>query len=170
MEVEKAIKTAIEYEIRVRDVYADAVKNTKNDTARRVFQRLADEEQGHVAYLESRLTEWQKTGKLTAEKLATAIPEKRAIEAGVKKLDDKMQEPDKYGEAQMLTKALDVEIETSNFYQKMVDELELEPQQMFQRFLEIEEGHLALVQAELDQLNGTGFWFDFREFDLEATG
>jgi rubrerythrin len=168
MEVEKAIKTAIEYEIKVRDVYADAVKKTKNETARRVFQKLAGEEQGHIDYLKNRLSEWQKTGKLTPAKLETTIPTRGAIEDGVKKLEDKMQEPDKYGEAQMLTKALDVEIETSNFYQDMVSQLDSEPQRMFQRFLEIEEGHLALVQAELDQLNGTGFWFDFREFDLEA--
>lgn len=170
MEVEKAIKTAIEYEIKVRDVYADAVRNTKNETAKRVFQKLAEEEQGHVDYLESRLTEWQKTGNLKPEKLDTVIPARRAIEDGVKKLDDKMREADKHGEAQMLTKALDVEIETSNFYQEMVSELDQEPQKMFQRFLEIEEGHLAIVQAELDHLNGTGFWFDFREFDLEASG
>ena len=170
MEVEKAIKTAIEYETKVHDVYAQAVKNTKNETARRVFQKLANEEQGHVAYLKSRLTEWQKTGKLTPDKLDTIIPTKGAIEDGVKKLEDKMQAADEFGEAQMLTKALDVEIETSNFYQQMVDQLGDEPQRMFQRFLDIEQGHLALVQAELDHLSGTGFWFDFREFDLEANG
>lgn len=167
MDVEKAIKTAIEYEIKVRDTYASAVQNTKNETAKRVFQRLADEEQGHVDYLESRLTEWQKTGALTPEKLDTVIPAKKAIEEGVKKLDDKMKEADKHGEAQMLTKALDVEIETSKFYEKMVKEMDAEPQKMFQRFLEIEEGHLAIVQAELDSLNGTGFWFDFQEFSME---
>ncbi len=167
MEVEKAIKTAIEYEIKVRDTYATAVNNTQNETARRVFKRLADEEQGHVDYLESRLTEWQKTGSLTPEKLGTAIPAREAIEEGVKKLDDKMKEADEHGEAQMLTKALDVEIETSKFYEKMVNELKAEPQKMFQRFLEIEEGHLALVQAELDSLQGNGFWFDFKEFSVE---
>jgi rubrerythrin len=168
MEVEKAIKTAIEYETRVHEVYLQAVKNTKNDTARQVFQKLADEEQGHVSYLKSRLSEWQATGKLTPAKLDTVIPTKGAIDDGVKKLEDKMQAADEFGEAQMLTKALDVEIETSTFYQRMVDQLDAAPQAMFQRFLDIEQGHLALVQAELDHLNGTGFWFDFREFDLEA--
>lgn len=70
----------------------------------------------------------------------------------------------------MLNKALDVEIETSSFYKEMVDRLEDEPQKMFKRFLEIEEGHLALVQAEIDSITGTGFWFDFQEFNLEAEG
>jgi len=170
MEIEKAIKTAIDYEMKVRDVYASAVANAKNETAKRVFKQLAKEEQGHVDYLESRLTEWKGTGKLRAKKLETIIPTKGAIEDGVKKLESKMKEADKFGEAQMLTKALDVEIETSKFYEQMVNQLEAEPQRMFQRFLEIEEGHLAIVQAELDSLNGTGFWFDFREFNLESEG
>ncbi|MCP4581207.1 MAG: hypothetical protein GY839_06285 [candidate division Zixibacteria bacterium] len=167
MEVEKAIKTAIDYETRVRDVYASAVANTQNETARRVFERLANEEQGHIDYLESRLVEWRKTGALKPKELATAIPTKGAIEEGVKKLESKMKEPDKFGEVQMLTKALDVEIETSNFYGEMVSQLADEPQKMFERFLEIEAGHLAIVQAELDSLTGSGFWFDFAEFSLE---
>ena len=168
MEVEKAIKTAIEYEIKVRDVYADAAKISKNETAKILFDKLAEEEHNHVEYLKNRLKEWRETGKLSPEKLHTLIPTRGAIEDGVKKLESKMQDPDKYGEAQMLTKALDVEIETSNFYQQMVEQLDAEPQAMFQRFVEIENGHLALVQAELDHLNGSGFWFDFQEFNLEA--
>lgn len=167
MEVEQAIKTAIEYEIKVSEIYAFAVKESRNETAKRVFKKLADEEEEHIKYLKTRLTEWRKSGNLTLEKLLTAIPAQKSIEEGIKKLDDKLKEPDKHGEAQMLTKALDVEIETSKFYDRMVKELDAEPQKMFQRFLEIEEGHLAIVQAELDALQGNGFWFDFQEFSVE---
>jgi len=170
MEVEKAIKTAIDYESKVRDVYADAAKKTQSEIAKRVFQKLANEEQGHIDYLKSRLTEWRNTGLISCEKLRTIIPGKKAVEEGVKKLEDRMKEADRFGEVQMLNKALDVEIETSSFYKEMVDRLEDEPQKMFKRFLEIEEGHLALVQAEIDSITGTGFWFDFQEFNLEAEG
>jgi hypothetical protein len=38
---------------------------------------------------------------------------------------------------------------------------------MFARFLEIEAGHIAIVQAELDYISHTGYWFDFKEFDME---
>jgi hypothetical protein len=34
-------------------------------------------------------------------------------------------------------------------------------------FLEIEDGHLAIVQAQLDSVQGMGFWFDIAEFRLE---
>jgi len=31
----------------------------------------------------------------------------------------------------------------------------------------IEEGHLTIVRAEIDYLTRTGYWFDFKEFDME---
>ena len=49
----------------------------------------------------------------------------------------------------------------------MVDTLGEEGKQLFKPFLAIEEGHIAIVQAELDYLSHTGYWFDFQEFDLE---
>jgi hypothetical protein len=49
----------------------------------------------------------------------------------------------------------------------MVGELSGERQRLFARFLEIEEGHVAIVQAEIDAVSGSGFWFDMKEFDLE---
>jgi len=41
-------------------------------------------------------------------------------------------------------------------------------QVLFSKFLEIEDGHLAIVQAQLDSVQGMGFWFDIAEFRLEA--
>jgi hypothetical protein len=34
--------------------------------------------------------------------------------------------------------------------------------------LEIEEGHVSIVQAELDSVQGLGYWFDVPEFALES--
>jgi rubrerythrin len=171
MTLEEAIKTAIDFEIKVRDTYKEACESATDDKGRRIFQTLADEEQGHIDYLESRLGEWQKTGSITKEELTTVVPAAKVIEAGVLKLQDTVGgEPDaKYTvELEMLKKALAAEIETGAFYKRMVDELDDEGQQLFARFLEIEDGHRAIVQAEIDSVTGTGFWFDFREFDLEA--
>ena len=78
-----------------------------------------------------------------------------------------MARDDRKDEKQMLSKALKAEIETSNFYRQMVAELADEGQKMFARFLEIEEGHINAVQAELDYLSHTGYWLDFKEFDME---
>ena len=168
MDVEKAIKTAIEFENKVRDVYAESMKAASDDIGRRVFKILADEEQHHVDYLNSRLELWQKQGKLNYDKLDTTIPTKAVIAKGLNKLRGHLKEATRGAELQMLNRALDVEMETSNFYKSMVAELKAEPQKMFARFLEIEEGHQAIVKAEIDSLTGMGVWFDFVEFDLEG--
>jgi rubrerythrin len=166
--VEEAIKTAIDFETRVRDTYIEAMKHAVDQVGKRVFKLLASEEQEHLDYLGARLDEWQRTGKITVESLATSIPSEKIIRDEVSKLKTHVGEPVRGSELKQLQKAREVEIETSNFYKKMVEELSDEGQVMFARFVEIEEGHLALVQAEIDAVSGLGFWFDIAEFDLEA--
>ena len=126
------------------------------------------EEQSHIEYLYRRLEEWNKTGKVTAEALRTAVPSKKTISAGIGKLTTRMKDEDREAELQMLSKALAVERDTSDFYKRMVDELPRAARRLFSRFVEIEDGHLAIVQAQMDHINKTGYWFDFREFDFEG--
>jgi len=168
--LEEAIKTAIEYETKVRDVYKEAQQQLDDAKGKQVMGALSSEEQGHLDYLNSRLTEWEKTGSLSVEDLDTHIPSKEMISEKTQVLKDtvKVSEDDKRHDMEitMLRKALALEEETSSFYKKMVSELSEEGQQLFARFVEIEEGHLAIVQAELDYISGPGYWFDIREFDL----
>ena len=167
MTLEEAIKTAIEYETKIRDLYKEAVTVVADPLGKKALQMLQEDEQNHLDYLMDRLQRWQKTGKLVLEKLETIIPSREMITLEVEKLARKMPEEDRGDEKQLLSKALKVEIETSRFYQKMVDEIPGEGRRMFARFLEIEDGHIATVRAELDYLSHTGYWFDFQEFDLE---
>ncbi|MBN2566155.1 MAG: hypothetical protein JXB46_10640, partial [Candidatus Eisenbacteria bacterium] len=79
MTVEEAIRTSIEYETRVRDVYSEAAARTEHPDGQRFFQLMADEEQGHIDYLGGRLEEWAEDGTITAEGLETALPPRSAI-------------------------------------------------------------------------------------------
>ncbi len=167
MTLEEAINTAIEYEIKVRDAYVDAVRRAKDEVGRKVFHVLAREEVHHVEYLEEKLQELKTTGTVTAEGLRTAIPSKAKIDEAVGQMKAPLQKEDRGEELEMLRHALDLEIETGAFYKKMVDELPVEEKPVFARFLEIEEGHRAIVQAEIDHMTGMGFWFDMPEFSLE---
>jgi rubrerythrin len=168
MTIEEAIKTAIEYETKVRDVYKNAVSGTVDETGKRIFGLLAKEEQYHLDFLNKRFLEWKMSGAVKIVKLQTTIPSQEKIEEGVWKLSDKMSTKDYSDEILMLRKALKVEIETSSFYEQMVEELEGDCKKMFANFLDIERGHRSLVQAEIDHLQGRGYWFDFPEFDLEV--
>jgi len=165
--VEQAIKTAIEYENKVRDHYTAAVGRAEHPAGKSLFQLMAEEEQHHVDYLEYKLKEWGEKGRVTAEGLRTALPSPKAIEEGIAKLGGSGSERPSGAEIDFLERAYVVETETSGFYRRMVSELPVEARDLFARFLEIEEGHLAIVQAQIDHVSGTGYWFDVREFDLE---
>lgn len=171
MSVEEAIRTALAFEEKVRDVYADAARGAGDPTARKVLEVLAREEQGHLDYLESRLRQWTSTGQLTAEALATILPSKERIAQGGERLQARMRldEPARATALETLKRALQAEVETSTFYQQMVATLPPgAPRDMFGRFLEIEAGHQAMVAAEIDSVTGLGYWFDYQEFELEA--
>jgi len=166
--LDEAIKTAIEFERKVLKVYQEAGKNAVDPVGRSVFSQLAKEEAGHVAYLESRLTEWQKGGHIAWEELRTVVPDKERIAEGRKRLAKPMRgKPASATEVEYLKRALVAEKETSAFYRRMVSELAEERRTLFARFLEIEEGHVAIVEAELDAVSGSGFWFGLKEFDVE---
>ncbi len=94
-----------------------------------------------------------------------------AVEAGAARLRTTLAGGSPGGtgaELESLRKALQAERETSDFYKKMVATLDAEGKSLFERFVEIEEGHLAIVQAEMDLVTGSGFWFDTGEFRPEA--
>ena len=170
MMIGEAIKTAIAYEKKVHDSYVDAARRAKDETAQKVFRTLAQEEMGHITHLESRLSEWQRTARLSPEKLNTVLPSAERVQAGLARLRSQVSQR-KAGHAselESLRQALAAEDETASFYRQMVRELPAEGQDLFSRFLEIEEGHAAIVQAEIDSVNRLGYWFDLKEFDLEA--
>jgi len=170
LNLEQAIKTALEYEGKVYKTYLDATEQSTSGVGKRVFGALAEEEKGHIQYLRERLEEWQKDGRITVAKLGTVVPSKKALDEGVEKLRAKVggnPSGTHDAELELLQKALQVEVETGNFYKQMVRALDADGQKMFARFVEIEEGHQAIVQAEIDCVSGMGFWFDSREFSLE---
>jgi rubrerythrin len=169
MKLEEAIKTALEYEVGVHGIYLDAMKKTADPDGKRIFKVLCDEEMGHVAYLRQRLEEWERTGKIVVKKLRTSIPEKKVISAGLQEMRKtlKPKPTPQRAELELLRRALDAEIKTGKFYKEMVATLDGEGQALFRRFVEIEEGHEAIVQAEIDSVSNLGFWFDTPEFRLE---
>ena len=167
MTVEKAIESAIAMEARIRDVYARAQTNCSDKAGQRVFGMLKDDEQYHLDYLNKRLVEWRQHGEMQLEPLKTVVPTAGEIRMHLNRLRKTMAMDDRGMLQQMLSKALQVEVQTSDFYKKMVYEYDGKARDMFARFLEIEDGHIEAVQAELDYVIKTGYWFDFKEFDME---
>ncbi len=169
MKLQEAITVAIDFEKKVRDHYLRGAKEIPEPKGRKVFALLGKEEQGHVDYLEHCLAQWKKTGKVPDMPLKTILPKgSKWIEGERKKLAAQGKRAATKTELDALKVALQHEREADAFYHKLVAELPKDEQGLFSKFLEIEDGHLAIVQAQLDSVQGMGFWFDVAEFRLEV--
>ncbi len=168
MNLEEAIKTALELENKIMDVYSTYADKLNSPVGSKIFKLLGKEEEGHVDYLKAKLAEWQNSGKITVDELDTVVPDKNVIKKNVKKLKKVAKQDSINDEIEVFKKALKMEGEASAVYRDLVGKLPKDDQALFQRFLEIEEGHEAIVKAEIDNAMGMGFWFDFMEFNLEG--
>ncbi len=169
MNLKEAIVVAIDFEKKVRDHYLRGAKDIPEPMGRKVFATLGKEEQGHVAYLEHCLAEWKKSGKVPNVPLKSILPKgAKWIEGERKKLAGKGKRAASKTELDALKVALQHEKDADAFYHKLVKELPEQDRSLFDKFLGIEDGHLQIVQAQLDSVQGMGFWFDVAEFRLEA--
>jgi rubrerythrin len=167
MTLEEAIKTAIEYETRIHDLYQKEAAAIKDPQGKNVLRALGVDELHHITYLLKTRDQWRETGQLIVERLESTLPPMEKITANIDAIKSNLTLDDLGDEKLILSRALKLEMETSDFYRKMAEEMSDEAQQMFARFLELEKQHIDVVQAELDHLSKTGYWFGFKEFDME---
>jgi rubrerythrin len=167
MRLEQAVQSAISLEGKIRDLYINAYKECKDEAGKRFFAMLRDDEQYHMDYLEDRLGELKERGEMQHPDIKTRVPSAAEVESCVADAETHLSVEDRGVLQQMLSNALRVEVRTSEFYAKMVADNAGDVQGMFARFLEIENSHIAAVQAELDYVMNTGYWFGIKEFDME---
>ena len=160
---EEALLSALDMEHRVRDHYARAAERTKADVANRFFAAMAIEEQQHVDYLKSLLGKWQEQGKIDTVIIKTTIPEKIWIDEAWKKLNKVELHQDFSGELAMLKEAAALEESMLAHYRGLVDSLEGDVQQLFQQFLEIEDGHAFMVEVQIRSIESMNQLIDIGE-------
>jgi rubrerythrin len=167
MNIEQALLKAIEFENGVYAIYEEAVNTATNPIAIKIYRLMQEEEEQHIAYLEKKLETWRTKNELESGDLKTTIPDlsgEPVLTKGLPKGEDHL---DPSSELGVLARVYKAESETTAFYTEMVNELQAEGQAFFRQFVEIEEGHLKLVAAEIDAVRGMGRWFDMDEFKLE---
>jgi rubrerythrin len=162
----QAMKTAIEMEKSGHRFFADAARQVKHEVGRKLFSRLASEELIHLQVFEKIFsalasgTDWKKA-------VAEVEPAKRMTY-----FDDARKEfkaDDLSVELDFLRKALDLERKAIGFFEKAAREAETtEARDVFTQILDQEQGHYDLIQAEIDSINGSGYWFDVQEFYMDG--
>ena len=169
MTIEEALASALEFETRVREHYERAAAQAPDGDASDFFRLMAKEEAGHVAYLEHRLARCRAGEPLGPADVPTGVPRAEWVAEGLRRLESAGREGERAYGVDHLEKALRLEQEAGEHYRRLVAEVEHpEAEALFRRFLEIEDGHTALVRAQLDHATGTGHFFGVREFTLDG--
>jgi len=89
---------------------------------------------------------------------SSAYPEKEISEEDLEKLD----------EASILGIAVEREIIANRFYLDLAATAQTpEAKEMFLSLAKEEELHMKILQAEIDSIGQSGFWFDMQEFTME---
>lgn len=161
-------KTALDYEEKIRDLYISAASMVDDERGKSIFRALADDEQGHIDFLNYSIGQLQAKDTIDATRLQTAIPERDLINANIERMKAEIPERMLGDIKTVLNSALKLEKETSSFYSEAREKAEGPIRDILNKFYEIEERHADLVQIELDHAMHNGMWFNFMEIDLEA--
>lgn len=156
MTVEKAIKTAIEFEQKNQNLFEEASEKASLLHVKTFFQQLAEDEKNHVQYLHKKLKEWTSTGAVTLSKLASTFTSKDQIARSIAATSHELLDRELLTQAKdlpLLEKALHAEQEATRFYKELIKKLPETKQRMFDQLLKIEEIHETIVQKEIDFLD-----------------
>jgi rubrerythrin len=168
MTSEEIFSTALEYEKKIRDLYRSAVETIDDDRGKALFKALADDEQGHVKFLEYSLGILQEQKQLGTKKPDTAIPLPARDLEKIQEMAHKIPKNILGDLKRVLNAALSLEIETSRFYHDAIQKTQQGPiRDILKKFYDIEQRHVEVVQIELDFASNNGYWFNFMETDME---
>lgn len=162
----KALEIAINAEKQGLRTYQEFAYKTKDESGKNMFIRLAMDEFEHMSILEKQRESIQekecwitvKLAKSDIEKLAPAIKARTQKVKGTEGLD----------QMSALRTALEMEDRAIKFYREQ-EQTSTDPiaKEMYARLITMEKAHYELIQAEIDYIEKTGFWFNIREFSLE---
>ena len=162
----RILKIGIELERTGLKNYLDYSFATKDETGKNMFLKLAHDEFDHMSILEQELDSLVTDKRWVPVEIPASIVEKvapklRDVEkkkaaGGLKELD-------------ALKTALDGEKKSIAFYKDEQNKLkDTNGVEIFKRLVEMEESHYDMIQAQIDHIENTGFWFGIQEFQLEG--
>ncbi len=160
--------TALQYEEKIRDLYLAGVDIIDDKRGKALFQGLADDEQSHVDFLKYSLDILKRDGEIEVDKLATPIPSQEKILSNIETMKAKIPEKMLGDFKRVLTSALQLELETSAYYLDASKKTEGKIKTILEKFVEIENRHVQVVQVELDYASKSGHWFNFMEISMEV--
>lgn len=163
----KWLRVAIDSEKSSLHDYLEYANLSHNNPGKNMFIKLARDEYQHMTVLEKELNRIQKGQawhpvKLPPSQIEQVIPK-------LKKNILTMRLESDENEVEALSLALKAEKRAMSFYfSKSQSVNNPKAKSLLERLANMENAHYQILQAELDNINKTGFWMDFSEMSLEA--
>ena len=162
----KIVNIGIEIEKNGIKTYLDFAFRTKDCTGKNMFIKLARDEFDHMTILEKELVSLLEKKCWIREEIPISIAEK--VAPALRRIE-KIKSDDGVGELGALKTALELEKRSIEFYKSSREKItDQKAVVIFNRLIEMEESHYDLIQAEIDHIESTGFWFGIPEFSLEV--
>ena len=168
-ELLEAIDTAIQIEKDGLEFYTKAAKQTDDPKGKRMFQTLAQDEAAHLALFEKTRRTLIEKGDWPAPEQVAAISPGKLIRQPIFPTGDEVETKIPERQLAVLRQGIQAEEDSIAFYSEQKIKIDdPDATAMYAYLIEQEEGHRTILQGEYDYLTNTGFWFDIREFNLEA--
>ncbi len=162
----KALEIALSTEKNGLKTYINFAYRTRDESGKNMFIRLAADEFEHMTILEKQRESIQEKECWVAVKLEKSEIEK--LTPGLREKIKKVKGTEGLDQMSALQTALDLEDRAIKFYSEQVQvSVDLKAKTMYERLVKMEQAHYELIQAEIDYIDKTGYWFDLREFSLE---
>lgn len=167
MDATAIFQEALRFEEKIRDLYRKADTMVDDPRGKAIFRALADDEQSHVDFLHHTIEQLKNSGSVNPTGLSSPLPPPEEVKKTLASMRTQIPEQMLGDIKIVLNSALQMEKETSAFYEEACAKTTGETRAIFEKFLEIEHRHTELVRLELDHAQGYGMWFDFMEVNLE---
>lgn len=163
----EAIKMAMDLEKNGRKFYSQAAERAQTESGKKIFKMLAHEEVLHLATFRKMLDQMGNVSDW--RELVKEYPQARQVPVFGEKAPANQVAKARTDEVEALRIAMKNEQEAIKFFDKISNLAKDETtQKVFAFVKEQEVYHYDLLQAELDNITNTGFWFDSPEFRMDG--
>ncbi len=161
----KIIETAIEAEKETLRTYIKSAIKVSNAVGKDMFLKLALDEIKHREMLEIALKAQMEGGKCIFPEV-----EKSEVIKIVPDVEKEIEKTSYLGQDDLAILMLAQKVEKNGieYYKQCIkDSWDEESKKMFSYLVRMEEEHFALIQTQIDYIEGTGYWLGIREFTLD---
>ncbi len=161
-----ALRLAIAAEKEGLESYLRYAIKTEGVSGKNMFLQLALDEVDHMKLLEEQYAHLEETGNFRPKDLPKTLLERIRPKFAEKK--HHITDETGLSAVDALKTALHHESKAVRFYQDFyANTNDAAARSIFARMIEMEEAHVEIIQAELDSITGSGFWFGISEITLE---